>query len=73
MCAACVVQGVGYVGGALTGLQVMGARAKAVRLRRERTGPSGGQSAGDSPGVADTDPASAPAPVSRRAPEPVGR
>lgn len=34
MCAACVAQGVVYVGGALTGLQVMAARAKA---RRQRT------------------------------------
>ena len=31
MCAACVAQGVTYVGGALTTLQVMGARAKAKR------------------------------------------
>jgi len=33
MCAACVAQGVGYVGTALVGLQVMGARAKAKRRR----------------------------------------
>ena len=33
MCAACVAQGVVYVGGALAGLQVMGARAKARRFR----------------------------------------
>ena len=31
MCAACVAQGITYVGGALTTLQVMGARAKAKR------------------------------------------
>ena len=31
MCAACVAQGIGYVGTALVGLQVMGARAKAKR------------------------------------------
>jgi hypothetical protein len=36
MCAACVAQGVVYVGGAVAGLQVMGARAKA---RRRRTDP----------------------------------
>jgi len=32
MCAACVAQGVTYVGGALTTLQVMAARAKSKRL-----------------------------------------
>lgn len=31
MCAACVAQGIVYVGGALGGLQVMAARAKARR------------------------------------------
>jgi hypothetical protein len=31
MCATCVAQGIGYVGSALVGLQVMGARAKAKR------------------------------------------
>jgi hypothetical protein len=31
MCAACVAQGVAYVGGAVAGLQVMTARAKAKR------------------------------------------
>jgi hypothetical protein len=39
MCAACVAQGVGYVGTDLVGLQVMGARAKA---RRRRSGVAGG-------------------------------
>ena len=33
MCAACVAQGIGYVGTALASLQVMGARAKAKRGR----------------------------------------
>ena len=33
MCAACVAQGVTYVGGALTTLQVMATRAKSKRLR----------------------------------------
>jgi hypothetical protein len=37
MCAACVAQGVGYVGTALVGLQVMGARAKAKRRRSTMT------------------------------------
>ena len=31
MCAACVAQGVTYVGGALAGLQVMASRARAKR------------------------------------------
>lgn len=31
MCAACVAQGVTYVGGALAGLQVMATRARAKR------------------------------------------
>jgi hypothetical protein len=35
MCAACVAQGVVYVGGALTGLQVMAMRASARRRRDE--------------------------------------
>jgi hypothetical protein len=42
MCAACVAQGVAYVGGALTGLQVMGARAKAKRRRPEPHETTGG-------------------------------
>ncbi|MGH9210750.1 MAG: hypothetical protein ACRD2C_08710 [Acidimicrobiales bacterium] len=33
MCAACVAQGVTYVGGALAGLQVMAVRARAKRGR----------------------------------------
>ena len=33
MCAACVAQGITYVGGALGGLQVMAARAKAKRQK----------------------------------------
>lgn len=33
MCAACVAQGVTYVGGALTTLQVMATRARTKRLR----------------------------------------
>lgn len=36
MCAACVAQGVGYVGGALVALQVMAGRARAKRDRVER-------------------------------------
>jgi hypothetical protein len=39
MCAACVAQGVVYVGGAITGLQVMRARAKATRTRAEAPEP----------------------------------
>jgi hypothetical protein len=35
MCAACVAQGVAYVGGALAGLQVMAARASAKRRRSD--------------------------------------
>ena len=35
MCAACVAQGVVYVGGAVAGLQVMSARAKVKRRTRE--------------------------------------
>jgi hypothetical protein len=35
MCAACVAQGAVYVGGALTGLQVMAMRASARRRRSE--------------------------------------
>jgi hypothetical protein len=35
MCATCVAQGIGYVGSALVGLQVMGARAKARRRSSE--------------------------------------
>jgi hypothetical protein len=33
MCAACVAQGITYVGGALTTLQVMATRAKSKRSR----------------------------------------
>jgi hypothetical protein len=33
MCAACVAQGIGYVGASLGGIQVMAARAKAKRPR----------------------------------------
>jgi hypothetical protein len=36
VCAACVAQGIGYVGGALTSLQVMAARAKAKRADHPR-------------------------------------
>jgi hypothetical protein len=39
MCAACVAQGVVYVGGAVAGLQVMRARAKATRTRAEAPEP----------------------------------
>lgn len=35
MCAACVAQGITYVGGALGSLQVMAARAKAKRKKPE--------------------------------------
>jgi hypothetical protein len=51
MCATCVAQGIGYVGSALVGLQVMGARAKAKRRSSSDAGapcdPSG--SASDAP------------------------
>ena len=40
MCANCVAQGAVYVGGALTGLQVMAARARA-RRRARRSGSRG--------------------------------
>jgi hypothetical protein len=60
MCAACVAQGAVYVGGALTGLQVMAARA-----RRRRAAAPVDEPAGD-PGRAADEPAPA-AP-----PEPVG-
>jgi hypothetical protein len=46
MCAACVAQGIGYVGTALVGLQVMGVRAKARR-----------HPGGDAPGAGDVVPA----------------
>jgi acetyl/propionyl-CoA carboxylase alpha subunit len=39
MCAACVAQGVVYVGGAVAGLQVLGARAKARRTRTDAPAP----------------------------------
>jgi hypothetical protein len=39
MCAACVAQGVVYVGGAVAGLQVLGARAKARRTRKDAPAP----------------------------------
>lgn len=52
MCAACVAQGVAYVGGAVAGLQVMAARAR----QRGRGGPArpGGvdMPAGEPDGVA---------------------
>ena len=40
MCAACVAQGVVYVGGAVAGLQVMAVRAR-VRRHGEDAGPTG--------------------------------
>lgn len=49
MCAACVAQGVGYVGTALVGLQVMGARAKVKR--RRSAGSTEVESGGSSGGV----------------------
>ena len=42
MCAACVAQGVVYVGGALTGLQVMAARAR-NRRPAARPAPEGAE------------------------------
>jgi hypothetical protein len=65
MCASCVAQGVVYVGGALTGLQVMAARARARR-------PAG------APTVTETPPEVAPAaapdapPPGERLPAPAG-
>jgi hypothetical protein len=50
MCAACVAQGVAYVGGAVAGLQVMAARARQRRAR-----PDGG--------APDERPVAAPAPT----------
>jgi hypothetical protein len=44
MCATCVAQGIGYVGTALVGLQVMGARAKARRNRPTGVGDTAGGS-----------------------------
>jgi hypothetical protein len=59
MCAACVAQGIGYVGTALAGLQVMGARAKAKRRSADASDAAGAAGAvGDAedpspgPGVA---------------------
>jgi len=40
MCAACVAQGVTYVGGALAGLQVMAGRARAKRSGAASEGPT---------------------------------
>ena len=40
MCAACVAQGIAYVGGALGTLQFMGAHAKAKRMRRPAAAPT---------------------------------
>jgi hypothetical protein len=55
MCATCVAQGAVYVGGALAGLQVMAARARARRHcvdagdnDRDRDGPGATATAGDS-------------------------
>lgn len=59
MCANCVAQGAVYVGGALTGLQVMAARARARRR-------AGAEAATDAP------PAAAPD-AAPDAPDPVGR
>jgi hypothetical protein len=61
MCAACVAQGAVYVGGALTGLQVMAARA---RHRRGGATPVD-EPAGDAGAAVDE-----PAPAAP--PEPVG-
>lgn len=49
MCAACVAQGVAYVGGALAGLQVMAARASA----RRRRGELGGEPSSDTAPLVD--------------------
>jgi hypothetical protein len=58
MCAACVAQGVAYVGGALAGLQVMAARASAKRRRNEAGEPaSDAGSPIDQPERADAAPA----------------
>jgi hypothetical protein len=65
MCASCVAQGIGYVGTALAGLQVMGARAKARRRRSD--GEAGVEVAADDAvdavGAAEPAPAGEPAPV----------
>jgi hypothetical protein len=54
MCGACVAEGVVYVGGALAGLQVMAARARAKRSPRPSKPLDGGQ-----PGLSNS--ATAPA------------
>jgi hypothetical protein len=54
MCAACVAQGIAYVGGALGSLQVMAARAKARRT---------GVDPPDTPGPSDSPEPRDPAPV----------
>ena len=65
MCASCVAQGVVYVGGALTGLQVMAARARARR-------PAGAPTATETPPEAG--PATVPdaPPPGERIPSPAG-
>lgn len=59
MCATCVAQGVTYVGGALAGLQVMGARAKAKRARSTEISTPAESPASPTEGttVADAEPA----------------
>lgn len=69
MCASCVAQGAVYVGGALTGLQVMAARARA---RRRADAPGSPDSSPDAP--PDTAPDARPdAPLREgRVPTPAG-
>jgi hypothetical protein len=49
MCAACVAQGVTYVGGALAGLQAMSMRARARRRRSEEAPADDGLTTPDEP------------------------
>jgi hypothetical protein len=60
MCATCVAQGIGYVGSALVGLQVMGARAKS-RRRRSGDGAEGVEGVDDVVADAVTEPVDEPA------------
>ena len=65
MCANCVAQGAVYVGGALTGLQVMAARARARRR-------AGAEAATDAPPDAATDAAPDAPDREGRLPTPTG-
>jgi hypothetical protein len=56
MCAACVAQGVGYVGASLAGLRVMTARAQTRRLKRDAA-PEVAKPTDDEPTPTDREPA----------------